>query len=87
MPYAEELIERLLNHWRETGSTIAVEAAAEIGVLKEMVAVANDRAVKDDAEVARLNRQAAALRIEAADRKEAFNKLVHRIQELEAREQ
>ena len=28
MPYAEDLIERLLNHWRETGSTIAVEAAA-----------------------------------------------------------
>lgn len=87
MTHADDLIERLLKHWRENGTPIAVEAAAEIGVLKGMLTSAEDRTAKDEAEIARLMRQCAALRIESADRKEAFNKLVHQIQELEAREQ
>lgn len=80
MTQPHELTERLLEHWRSTGLTLCVEAAAEIEAQRERIAKMDDEALR----VARRN---SLLVIECDDLKARCNRLTHQLQELEAREQ
>jgi hypothetical protein len=80
MTQPSELAERLLEHWRSTGMTLCVEAAAQIEAQRERIAQLDDEALR----VARRN---SLLVIECDDLKARCNRLTHQLQELEAREQ
>jgi len=80
MTQPSELTERLLEHWRSTGMTLCVEAAAQIEAQRERIAQLDDEALR----VARRN---SLLVIEADELKARCNRLTHQLQELEAREQ
>jgi predicted nuclease with TOPRIM domain len=80
MKHPSELAERLLEHWRSTGMTLCVEAAAQIEAQRERIAQLDDEALR----VARRN---SLLVIECDDLKTRCNRLTHQLQELEAREQ
>ena len=75
-----ELTERLLEHWRSTGLTLCVEAAAQIEAQRERIAQLDDEALR----VAHRN---SLLVIECDDLKARCNRLTHQLQELESREQ
>ena len=80
MTHPSELSERLLDHWRNTGMTLCVEAAAQIEAQRERIAQKEDVALR----VARRN---SLLVIECDELKARCNRLTHQLQELEAREQ
>ena len=80
MTHPSELSERLLDHWRSTGMTLCVEAAAQIEAQRERIAQKEDEALR----VARRN---SLLVIECDELKARCNRLTHQLQELEAREQ
>ena len=80
MTQPSELTERLLEHWRSTGLTLCVEAAAHIEAQQE-------RIERLDAELLRVSRQKSHVVIECDDLKARCNRLTHQLQELEAREQ
>lgn len=76
----KDIVERLLEHWRSTGLTLCVEAAAQIEAQRERIAQLDEEALR----VARRN---SLLVIECDDLKARCNLLTHQLQELEAREQ
>jgi hypothetical protein len=80
MKHPSELTERLLEHWRSTGMTLCVEAAAQIEAQRERIAQLDD-------ELLRVSLQKSHLVIEADDLKARCNRLTHQLQTLEAREQ
>lgn len=80
MTQPSELTERLLEHWRSTGLTLCVEAAAQIEAQRERIAQMDD-------EARCVTRSNTRLVIECDDLKARCNKLMHRLQEHEAREQ
>jgi hypothetical protein len=80
MTQPSELAERLLEHWRSTGMTLCVEAAAQIEAQRERIAQ-----LDDEARV--VTRRNVLLVIECDDLKARCNRLTHQLQELEAREQ
>ena len=80
MTQPSELTERLLEHWRSTGMTLCVEAAAQIEAQRERIA-------QMDEESLRVARRNSLLIIECDDLKARCNRLTHQLQELEAREQ
>lgn len=80
MTQPSELTERLLEHWRSTGLTLCVEAAAHIEAQRERIA-------QMDEEARSVTRSNTRLVIECDDLKARCNRLTHQLQELEAREQ
>ena len=80
MTQPSELAERLLEHWRSTGLTLCVEAAAQIEAQRERIAQLDD-------EARCVTRSNTFLIIECNDLKARCNRLTHHLQELEAREQ
>lgn len=80
MTQQSELTERLLEHWRSTGLTLCVEAAAQIEAQRERIA-------QMDEEALRVTRSNTRLVIECDELKARCNRLTHQLQELEAREQ
>lgn len=75
-----ELTERLLEHWRSTGLTLCVEAAAQIEAQRQRMAQLEDEALC-------VTRRNSLFVIECDDLKARCNRLTHQLQELEAREQ